>query len=216
MDRKLTGIVATAACLLAIATLAAACASATSDRTSTATPEASPPAATPPEEALRLWVERRLNQGFIADCDQARRPDDVGKQCARLRGERDSMLAYELGPTFAEYTRLIILARAGEAWTIAHQELRDQNLPPVAGIPWPLEVGATVVVAGTGDCLQVRAAPGRSEPSVDCLDDGTDVTISAGPADRDGLQWWRLEGHGWSAGNYLRYPEEAPTATPQE
>lgn len=164
-----------------------------------------------PEEALQLFVQRRLNQGFIADCADAQRPDDVGKQCATLRGEREGMLAYELGPTFAEYTRLIILERVGDTWTIAHQETRDPNTEDVPGIPWPLEVGATVIVAGTGDCLTVRDQPGLSALSVDCIDDGQEVTISAGPTDRDGLQWWRLEGYGWSAGSYLRYPEETPT-----
>lgn len=221
---KLTGVTAAAAALCATAALAIACGFAggdgdTQDGEATATANAMPTAATPPEEALRLWVERRLYQGFVADCDQARRPDDVGKQCARFRGERDGLLAYELGPTFAEYTRLIILKRAGETWTIEKLEARDPDLPPVPGIPWPLQVGATVVVAGTGDCLRVREHPGVQALEVSCLDDGTTVTISAGPVEIDGFRWWQLEGYGWSAGNWLRYPEEAseagPTATPE-
>lgn len=167
-----------------------------------------------PEEALQVFVQRRLNQGFVADCADAQRPDDVGKQCATLRGEREGMLAYQLGPTFSEYTRLIILQRVDDTWTIAHQETRDPDLD-VPGIPWPLEVGATVIVAGTGDCLTVREEPGLGSTTLDCIDDGAEVTINAGPTDRDGLQWWRLEGYGWSAGLYLRYPEEAPTPTPE-
>jgi hypothetical protein len=189
----------------------------TPDGTPTAGVDATPTAEIPPEEALGRWVQNRLNVGFVPDCDDARRPDDVGKQCARLRGERDGMVAYELGPAFAEYTRLMILERVGSAWTLAHLENRDPALPPVPGIPWPLAVGATVVVAGTGDCLRVRAQPGVQEELVDCLEDGTEVTVNAGPAERDGLQWWQLDGKGWSAGNWLRYPEEVAagsTATP--
>jgi len=174
-----------------------------------------PTASTPPDEALRLYVQRRTQQSFVADCDDARRPDDVGKQCARLRGERNGLLAYELGPTFGEYTTLIILERAGGSWTIAHLENRNPNLPPVPGIPWPLEVGVTAVVAGTGDCLRVREQPGVASPQVDCIDDGETVTINAGPVEMDDLEWWQLEGHGWAAGAWLRYPEDAaPDATP--
>jgi hypothetical protein len=182
------------------------------DGEATPTPSATAEAAIPPEEALRLWVERRLRQGFVADCDEAQRPGDVGKQCARFRAERDGMLAYELGPVFSEYTRLIILKRAGDTWTIEHLEERDPALPPVPGIPWPLQVGASVVVAGTGDCLRVRDRPGVQGMELDCLSDGTTVTISSGPVENDDFEWWQLEGHdGWCAGNWLRYPEEAPT-----
>lgn len=188
------------------------------DGEATPAPSATAEAAIPPEEALRLWVERRLRQGFVADCSGAQRPGDVGKQCARFRAERDGMLAYEMGPVFSEYTRLIILKRAGDTWTIEHLEERDPALPPVPGIPWPLQVGASVVVAGTGDCLRVRDRPGVEGTELDCLPDGTAVTLSSGPVENDDLQWWQLEGYGWSAGNWLRYPEEAtagPTATPE-
>jgi len=176
-----------------------------------------PTASTPPEEALRLFVQRRLGQGFVTDCDEAQRPGDVGKQCARLRGERNGLLAYELGPTFSEFTRLIILERAAGSWTIAHLENRDPDLPDVPGIPWPLQIGATVIVAGTGDCLRVRSQPGVNSPQVECIDDGQTVTINAGPVEQDDLEWWQLEGYGWAAGAWLRYPDEAePEATPED
>ena len=171
----------------------------------------------PPEEALRLYVQRRLSQGFVAECDEARRPEDVGKQCARLRGTRDGLVAYELGPTFGEYTRLIILEQAGDTWTIVHLERRNPDEPPVAGIPWPLRIGATVVVAVTGDCLRARERPGLMAGAAACLENGTVATITAGPTRIDDLEWWELEGYGWSASNWLRYPEEAAaTATPEE
>lgn len=210
------------ALLIISATLGVACGlvgNETEDGKETATPDVTPEAAIPSEEALRRWVENRLAVGFVADCDDARRPEDVGKQCARFRSERDGMVAYELGPVFSEYTRLMILKRVGDTWTLAHMEERDPNQPPVPGIPWPLEVGASVLVAGTGDCLRVRERPGTQAPEVACLDDGTAVTISSGPVEIDGYEWWQLEGYdGWSASNWLRYPDEAPagpTATPE-
>ncbi len=211
--RRTTGV---AVAVVALSALAIACSSRNDAGTAPgATPPASggtPTAATAPEEALRLYVERRFVLGFTPDCDQAQRPGDVGKWCARFRGERDGMLAYELGPTFGEYVQLIILKPADGSWTIARLENRDPNLPPVPGIPWPLELGANVIVAGTGDCLRIRESPGVRAPEKDCLDDGTVVTVSDGPVEADGFEWWRLEGYaGWAASNWLRYPEEAPT-----
>lgn len=176
--------------------------------------QATPTAVVAPEEALRLYVQRRLNQGFVAECEEARRPDDVGKQCARLRGARDNLRAYELGPTFGEYTRLLILEQVGDTWTIVHLERRDPGQPPVPGIPWPLRLGATIVVTVAEDCLQSRERPGLQAGPVACLENGTVATISAGPVEIDELQWWELEGYGWSASNWLRYPEEAGPTPP--
>lgn len=174
-----------------------------------------PTPSTPPEEVLRLYVERRLFTGFVAGCDDAQRPDDVGKQCARRLAERNGLLAYQLGPTFSEYTRLIILKPAGDTWTIEHLEERNPNEPPPPGVPWPIEVGATLVVAGTDpQCLRVRERAGLQAPELACLDDGTAVTIVRGPIEIDEIGWWQLEGYGWAAGTYLRYPDEASFATP--
>jgi hypothetical protein len=203
------------ALLCALAFLGAACDVFDDDKSTQSEATPKPGTDTPgtaAEEALRLYVERRLSQGFVADCEEAQRPDDVGKQCARFRGERDGLRAYELGPTFGEYTRLIILQPAAGTWAIAHMETRDPSLPPVPGIPWPLRVGATVVVAGADPCLRVREHAGTLANEVTCLENGTAVTISNGPVEIDTFQWWELEGYGWSASNWLRYQEDAPPA----
>jgi uncharacterized protein YraI len=72
-------------------------------------------------------------------------------------------------------------------------------------------VGDTVVVTGTGDCLNVREGPGLEAPAVDCLPDGTDVVLAQGPIEQDGYLWWRLEGRaGWVAADWLRSPNETP------
>lgn len=220
--RKLTGAL-TAIALAAAAAFAIACGLTDNDGggpvgAATATPAATQTATTPPEEALRRYVNR-LGQGFVPNCDDAERPQDVGKQCARLLGEREGLLAYALGPTFSGPTRILILAPEAGDWKLVRSEIVDPNLPAVPGIPWPLEVGATVVVAGTApDCLKVRQGPGLGSAEIGCLEDGTEVTIVAGPAEADELEWWQLEGHGWAAGSYLRYPEEppAPTETPEQ
>ena len=159
----------------------------------------------PAEEVLRTWVQDHLSQGFVARCEDSQRPGDVGKQCARLHSERNGLLAYQLGPTFSEFTRLFILEQQNGVWAIIHEETHSAELTT---IPWPIEVGASVIVTVDSACLQVRDQPGLSAVPIDCLDNGVEVTISAGPAERDGLTWWRLDGEGWSAGEWLRYPAE--------
>ena len=203
-------IAITILCLLAL--LAVACESTAGTPAPAGTAAPSPTATVPlpddaPEETLRAWVNSHLSQGFVSDCDLARRPADVGKLCAGLRADRNGVLAYGLGPTFSEFTRLFLLEPIDRVWTIIHEETIDPALP---GIPWPLAVGASVIVAVGSDCLQIRDQPGLQAVPVDCLENGTAVTISAGPADRDGFQWWRLAGHGWAAGNWLRYPDATP------
>jgi hypothetical protein len=54
-----------------------------------------------------------------------------------------------------------------------------------------------------GGCLNVREGPGTLARVAACLSDGTMVTLAQGPILADGYAWWRLEGHGWAAGEYL-------------
>ena len=122
-----------------------------------------------------------------------------------FHSERGGRVAYQLGPTFSGFTRLFILEQQGGAWTIIHEKTHSGDLTT---IPWPLAVGAVVVVTIDSECLQVRDQPGLAAVPINCLDNGTEVTISAGPAERDGLTWWRLDGQGWSADEWLRYPAE--------
>jgi hypothetical protein len=213
-----------AVALVTVAALAIACSSGGNQpATSTpatpaagATPTANGTPTTSPEEALARYVQR-LNQGFVADCDKAKRPDDVGKQCAHKLGERGDLVAYTLGPTFSNPTRILILKPEAGDWTLVSIENLDPNQPTAPGIPWPLEIGAHVVVAGTAPgCLNIRAAPGIGSTQADCINDGTAVTVVAGPVAQDNIDWWQLENLGWAAGAYLRYPGEAgtPGATP--
>ena len=169
-----------------------------------------------PEDALGLWVQRRLSLGFVADCEDARRPDDIGKQCARRAGERGEMVAYEVGPTFSEYSMIFVLRQEAGVWTIVSQVARDPVAPDVPGIPWPLEIGAEVVVAGTDACLRVRDRPEAAAPEVACLNDGEPARIIGGPIEADDNEWWQLEHLGWASGTYLRYPDEAPTPEEDE
>jgi hypothetical protein len=166
----------------------------------------------PPESAIGFWVQNRLNQGFVPDCEDASRPEDVGKQCARYLKTRTvgptEYVAYGLGPVFQYPTRIFILTRAENGWSLVRLQELDPGAP-VPGMPWPIAVGADLVVVGTGDCLNVRERPGVGAPEVECLPDGTEVKVAAGPVEIDGIEWWQLEvWNGWSSSDYLRYPDD--------
>lgn len=68
------------------------------------------------------------------------------------------------------------------------------------------DVGQTLVVTGTGDCLNVRAGPSTANDSIVCAADGTTVTVTGGPQDAQGYTWWKVQtdqGEGWAVGDYL-------------
>jgi hypothetical protein len=66
-----------------------------------------------------------------------------------------------------------------------------------------LRPGVVASVTG-GGCLNVREGPGIGARILACLPDGTSVTLAQGPVEGDGRSWWRLEGHGWAAGEFLK------------
>ena len=66
-------------------------------------------------------------------------------------------------------------------------------------------VGADDQVYVTG-CANTRTTPGLGSPVVDCLPNGTVVHVTNGPAYSDGKLWWRLQGHGWMAHDFLISP----------
>jgi hypothetical protein len=79
----------------------------------------------------------------------------------------------------------------------------DDATPPPAG---SLGAGASAVVAGTGECLNIRAGAGLSNDAIACVPDGTAMTILGGPTQADGFTWWQVEtpqGTGWAAADYL-------------
>lgn len=72
---------------------------------------------------------------------------------------------------------------------------------------------AAVVTGSAPECLNVRSEAGLQNPAIDCIADGTAVTILGGPLEADGLLWWRIDAPnviGWAAEDYLE-PSSAPT-----
>lgn len=68
--------------------------------------------------------------------------------------------------------------------------------------------GARAVVATGGDCLNIRTGPGTSNPAVDCLAEGTVVTLTGESEASGGVTWVRIQsetGHdGWVSDEFLK------------
>ena len=87
--------------------------------------------------------------------------------------------------------------------TIVATPAGQDATPPAPG---SLSAGTKAVVAGTGECLNVRTAAGLGNDAIACIPDGTSVTLLGGPAEADQLTWWQIEtpqGTGWAAADYL-------------
>ena len=89
--------------------------------------------------------------------------------------------------------------------------------PTASTGPGVFSAGDTVTVFNTGDCLNVRTAPGINDPetgelnpAIICIADGTRVTVTGGPEEAGSFTWWRVEtvlGEGWAVQDYLQRTE---------
>jgi hypothetical protein len=78
------------------------------------------------------------------------------------------------------------------------------------------QVNDQVVIQGVGTgaqgdaaCLNIRTEPGTDQPIIDCLQEGTQLTIMGGPQEAGGLTWWQValpSGGGWAAEDYHDQP----------
>jgi len=177
----------------------------------TATAGGSPtPATGSPDEALAAYSRQKLQMEYAGDCQAAQQPGDEGKLCTSFVGDRGPAKAYIAGPAFSEFTTWIFAEQRAGQWQVIGDFPMNPQAADVPGIPWPLAVGAQVVVAGTGQCLNVREGPGLALVAIDCLQDGVTIKLGEGPQLVDGFQWWRIEGRdGWVAADWLRYPDAA-------
>ncbi len=68
------------------------------------------------------------------------------------------------------------------------------------------QIGDKLLVAGAGDCLNVRVAADRTKDAIVCLQDGAEVTVTGGPEKADSFTWWKVNtklGEGWAVEDYL-------------
>jgi hypothetical protein len=185
----------------------------------TSTPAGSSPA----ELALGQYVRQTLQMEYSGDCSTASPGQSpattpgtgatgpastAGGLCSQARGEREGVQAFVLGQPLSEPERWAFVQQNGGAFqVIASPEITAES-SAVPGTPWPLTPGATVVITGAAPCLNVREGPALNQAAVDCIPDGTTITIASGPAEADGYQWWQVEGRaGWVVSDYLRYED---------
>ena len=77
---------------------------------------------------------------------------------------------------------------------------------PSEGAAEGFRPGQSAVVAGTGDCLNVRSEPSINGAIVTCFPDGTALSIVEGPSAEGDRTWWRVEAlgtSGWVAEEYM-------------
>jgi hypothetical protein len=184
--------------------------------TAVAQPDGQPVVAAPagpagnPVEAVSAAVMRTLAKPLIEDCTKADPGRDAGKLCATARGEREGRRAYAVGPIAGAPTHWFIVESQGGQWVVSQTISLTPDNAGVPGVPWPLRVGADVVVVGAAPCVNVREGPGLNQKAVDCIRDGTRIKLTAGPTNADNIVWWQVEGRtGWVAADYLRYPDAA-------
>lgn len=166
------------------------------------------------EAALAQFVQMTFSKPYAGDCSITNAATDAGKYCSLKRGEREGMQAFVLGLAFSEGERWAFATQSGGAWQVVASLEITPDSEEVPGIPWPLRIGAEVVITtGTGECLNIRTTPGGN--AVDCLSEGTRIKLAAGPQTANDLEWWRVDGRdGWVAAQYLRYADSTRDPTP--
>jgi Bacterial SH3 domain len=89
----------------------------------------------------------------------------------------------------------------------------------VAAASTTLSDGAAAVVATGSGCLNLRAEPSVAAAKIDCLADGTSVTVFGGAVTADGFEWLHVasrSGNGWMAARYLAAAPPAAEEAPAE
>ncbi len=199
----------------------------------TAVPTPTAPGANPAELAIGEYVRKTLNASYAGDCSIAavnQQPavsptataaggagatpgptsapvNNANALCSQSRGDRGDVQAYVLGKPLQEPTYWIFVQQNGGSFAVISAPEITAEAAAVPGTPWPIVAGAEVVVV-SGDCLNVREGPALDQAAVDCIPDGTTITLATGPVDADGYQWWQVDGRaGWVVSEFLRYPD---------
>jgi hypothetical protein len=212
-------IVAFALLILIIVVVAMTCTGGGSNDkpAATATPEVTPTVDTRSGQAAALaqYVQANMSSTYAGDCSDTNVEKDAGSICSVERGEREGVHAYVLGETASDGTEWVMLEQQATTWRVVDSTAITPENSTIPGIPWPLKVGAEVVVVGTGSCLNVRTEPGGT--AVDCITEGAAIQLAAGPQVAEDRAWWRVEGRdGWVAADYLRYPDATTDPVPTQ
>jgi hypothetical protein len=162
--------------------------------TPTSTPDA--PAATA-LDAVGQFIEDS-GQEFAGLCSEATE-EQTGQMCAEEAGTSGNQTAFNVGPTFSEFTDVFFVRPEGAAFVVDHIE----PVPCRGVVPCPPPVGATVQVVTTEGCVNARSEPSINSQINQCVDNGTQAALVGGPVNADARTWIELEGLGWMSAGYI-------------
>lgn len=170
------------------------------DSTATPTGTAEGPAPTA-LEAVGRFIEN-TGQEFAGLCEDADLEEDIGKVCAAERGMSGNQIAYQVGATFSEFSDVFFVRPESGGFVVDHIE----PAPCQGQLPCPPPVGATVEIVADG-CVNARNQPSISAAINECVDGGTEATLSDGPVDADARLWVELQGLGWVSSSFITCTE---------
>ncbi|MEX2236734.1 MAG: hypothetical protein WEB00_04250 [Dehalococcoidia bacterium] len=168
------------------------------DATPTATAEG--PSATA-LEAVGRFVEND-GQNFVGECPGPANPPQ-NSYCAVEAGPSGNQIAFFVGPVASEFTDEFFVRPEGDGFVVDHIE----PMPCGGQIPCSPPIGSTVVIDTSG-CVNARSQPTISAGINECVEDGTQATIQAGPTEADARTWYQLEGLGWVSAGFIRCVDE--------
>jgi hypothetical protein len=170
------------------------------EQTPTATPQG--PASTP-IAAVERFIENS-GQEFAGDCAETNLEEDVGKICASEAGMSGSQFAFNVGPTFSEFTDIFFVVAAGDEYVVDHIE----PAPCRGALPCPPPTGATVIVVTPEGCVNARSEPTISGAVNECVSDGTRAELIGGPVQADARTWVELLNLGWISASFIECVED--------
>ncbi|MGB2695143.1 MAG: hypothetical protein WBD55_08145 [Dehalococcoidia bacterium] len=163
------------------------------------TPDRTPAtgAASRPDAALDEFIAEQFQADHIGDCPQEIPQGGPPKGiCSKELYRSADLVTFLIGPPFSEFLGETVITREGDSWSLTFVAFGELGAT--------VAVGAGGVVYGAGNCLNFRTAPGTDADVASCQIDGTKSNVVEGPREADGRTWWRLDGLGWAAEEFLR------------
>jgi hypothetical protein len=87
------------------------------------------------EDAVYLAVES-IGVPYAGSCSIARSPDDLGKTCSKLVAQQESLYAYVIGRTFAEFDEWLFVEQTPAGWYTV-TTVRFDDFATALVVPWP-------------------------------------------------------------------------------
>lgn len=151
------------------------------------------------DDALEAYVRDEVGGQLIGPCPTEFPESGTPQQgiCTQELYRGENLVTVLIGAPFSEFSgEAVITKNTGGTWSLKFVDFGELGAT--------VAVGSGGVVYGAGNCLNFRTAPGTDADVASCQIDGTKGRVVEGPRQADGRTWWRLEGLGWAAEEFLR------------